>query len=589
MMKRTIALTSLCLFALTASHSLEANDAYLVRNLVSDIPDLADHTDPNLLGAWGISQSPSSPFWVSDAGSGFTTLYSTNGTPVALVPAIAPSKASGASAPGSPTGTVWNLSNGGFEIAAGKATPFLFATFDGTIQGWSPAVDTAHAKIMVDNSASGAEYFGLTMATDPLSSNTYLYAANFHAGTIDVFDSNFNRLELPGNFRDPSIPSTYAPFNVQALGGNIYVAFALQNGNQSFSVTGPGLGYVDVFAPNGVLMQQLIAKGPLNAPWGLAIAPAGFGDFAGDLLVGNFGDGTINAFNPKTGAFVAKLNDTIGAPITIPNLWALQPGNGASGGEKAAVYFSAGIPGPDNGNHGLFGRFHAGPQIAANGVLNGANPKGAIAANTWIAVTGMNLAETTRTWDPSDIVNGVLPVEIDGVSATINGKPAPVYYVSPAQLNVLTSPTLANGPATIKVDNNGLVSTAATFQVQAFAPAFFAGSDGTHVMATHADGSAITTKSPAQPGETVWLYGTGFGPTNPAAPAGTMITTPLPVVNTPTVMISGTVVTVASANLTSAGTYQIAVTVPATASSGDAQVMAQVGGVNSPVALLPVK
>ncbi len=589
MMKRTIALTSLCLFVLAASRSLEADDAYLVRYLVSDIPDLADHTDPNLLGAWGISESPSSPFWVSDAGSGFATLYSTDGTPVPLVPAIAPSKASGASSPGSPTGTVWNSSKGGFEIAAGKATPFLFATFDGTIQGWSPAVDTAHTKIMVDNSASGAEYFGLAIATDPNSSNTYLYAANFHAGTVDVFDSNYNPVALPGNFKDRSIPSNYAPFNVQNLGGNIYVAFALQNANQSFEVSGPGLGYVDVFSPTGVLMQQLVAKGQLNAPWGLAIAPAGFGDFAGDLLVGNFGDGTINAFNPTTGTFVAQLNDPIGAPITIPSLWALQAGNGASGGEKAAIYFTAGIPGPDNGNHGLFGRLHAGPQIAANGVANGADPKGAIASNTWITIMGPNLAETTRIWNPGDIVNGVLPVEIDGVRVTINGNPAPIYYVSPTQLNVLTSTGLATGSTTVQVNNNGLVSTTAQFQVQALAPAFFFGSDGTHVMATHSDGSAVTTKSPAQPGESVWLYGTGFGPTNPAAPDGMLILTSLPVVNMPTVMIGGAVAQVASADLTSAGVYQIAVTVPAGASSGDNQVVAQVGGVSSPVALIPVQ
>jgi uncharacterized protein (TIGR03118 family) len=589
MMKRTFALTSVCLFTLAASHPLDANDAYLVHNLVSDIPDLADYTDPNLLGAWGISESPGSPFWISDAGAGVSTLYGTSGSPVALVVKIAPSKASGTGAPGIPTGTVWNLSTGGFEVAAGKATPFLFATLDGTIQGWSSAVDATHSQIMVDNSASGAAYFGLAMATDPASSNTYLYAANFHAGTVDVFDSNYNQLELPGTFRDPSIPTGYAPFNVQNLGGNIYVAFARQNANQSFSMSGPGLGYVDVFAPNGVMIQQLIAKGPLNAPWGMAIAPTGFGDYAGDLLVGNFGDGTINVFNPTSGAFIAQLNDTIGAPVTIPNLWALHPGNGGSGGEKAAVYFTAGIPGPDNGNHGLFGRLHAGPQIAANGVVNAANPLGAIAPNTWISIMGPNLSETTRTWNPSDIVNGVLPVEINGVRVTINGTAAPIYYVSPTQLNVLTSTTLATGTATVEVNNNGLVSTAANFQVQAFAPAFFLGSDGKHVMATHSDGSAVTTQSPAQPGEAVWLYGTGFGPTNPATPDGMMIMTALPVVNTPSVTIGGAVAQVATAELTSAGMYQIAATVPTGAKSGDNQVVAQVGGVSSPVALLPVQ
>jgi len=575
--------------ALAASRSLAADNAYLVHNLVSDIPDLADYTDANLLGAWGISESPTSPFWISDAGSGFSTLYTTGGSPVSLVVTVAPSKASGASSPGSPTGTVWNLSKGGFEIETGKSTPFLFATFDGTIQGWSPSVSTAHTKVMVDNSASGAEYFGLTMANDPASGNTYLYAANFSNGTVDVFDTNYNPVAIPGGFKDPTIPSGWAPFNVQALGGNIYVAYALLNPSHTFAASGPGLGYVDIFAPNGVFMQQIVARGVLNAPWGLAIGPKGFGDFAGDLLVGNFGDGTINAFNPQTGEYLATLNDVIGAPITIPNLWALQAGNGASGGESAAIYFTAGIPGPDNGNHGLFGRLHAGPQIAANGVVNGANPKGAIAPNTWITISGPNVAETTRNSGSEDIVNGALPTRLDGVSVTVNGDPAYLSYVSPTQVNVLTATNLATGSAVVQVDNNGLVSATATIQVQALAPAFFLGTDGTHVMANHSDGTAVTTKSPAAPDETVWLFGTGFGPTSPATPDGMVITTPLPVVNTPVVTIGGASAQVTSANLTSAGVYQIAVMVPSSTASGDAQVVAQVNGVTAPVGLLPVQ
>ncbi len=589
MTKKTIAVTFLCLFALLAPRSLEADDAYLVHYLVSDIPDLADYTDAHLMGAWGISESGSSPFWISDAGSGFSTLYSTTGSPItAVVVTIEPSKASGTGAPGIPTGTVYNSSSGGFEVAAGKATPFLFDTLDGTIQGWSPSVSATHTEVMVDNSASGAEYTGLAMATDPFG-NTYLYAANFSAGTIEMYDVNFNLIPTPGGFRDPTIPSGWAPFNIQNLGGNLYVAFAKQNSSQSFSVSGPGLGYVDVFAPNGVMMQQVVANGPLNAPWGLAIAPAGFGDYAGDLLVGNFGDGTINAFNPTTGAFVAQLDDQIGAPITIPNLWALQAGNGGNGGEKAAIYFTAGIPGPDNGNHGLFGRLHAGPQIAANGVANGANPAGGIAPNTWVAITGVNLAEITAMWSASNIVNGALPTELDDVSVTVNGSLAYVYYVSPTQVNFLTSTTLATGSATVQVINNGLVSGTAQFQVQAVAPAFFLGSDGTHVMATHADGTSVTTKSPAAPGETITLYGTGFGPTSPATPEGMMITTPLPVVNTPVVTVGGTTAQVPSANLTSAGVYQIGVVVPATAPNGNVPVTAQVSGVTSPPGLIPVQ
>ena len=586
MMKRTVTLTSLCLLALTAN-SLEASDAYLVRNLVSDIQDLADYTDPNLQGAWGISESATSPFWIANAGSGTSTLYGTSGAPVALVVAIPPSKGGGPA--GSPTGTVYNGTSG-FAIASGAATPFLFATFDGTIQGWSPAVDRTHSKIMVDNSASGAEYFGLAMATAD-SGNTYLYAANFHSGAIDIFDSNYKPVAMPGGFRDPDIPSGWAPFNIQNIGGNLYVAFAKQNASHTFSVSGPGLGFVDVFAPNGVMIQQLIVKGPLNAPWGLAKAPAGFGDYSGNLLVGNFGDGTINAFDPKTGDWIAELKDPIGAPITIPNLWALQAGNGASGGEASAIYFTAGIPGPDNGNHGLFGRLHAAPQFAASGVVNGANPQGGIAPNTWIAIKGMNLAETTRNWNPGDFVNGDLPIDLDNVRVLVNDDPAYVYFVSPTQVNILTSTDLATGPAQIQVNNNGLVSTISQVQVQALAPALFT-TDGKHVMATHADGTAVGTAAPAtpaKPGETIWLSGTGFGPTNPEIPDGKVITTPLPLATTPTATVAGVLAQVTAANLTSAGLYQIAVTIPASTANGDAQVIVQVGDQATPPVLIPVQ
>ena len=596
MTKQTFALTSVCLFTLTASSLLRANDAYLVRYLVSDVPDLADFTDSHLMGAWGISESPTSPFWIADAGSGFSTLYATSGSVIPLVVTIAPSKASGTGAPGVPTGTVWNTTSSGFQVAAGMATPFLFATIDGTIQGWSPAVDRTHSKIMVDNSASGASYFGLAIATDSLSAKTYIYAANFHAGTVDVFDENFTQIPTPGGFRDPNIPSNYAPFNVQNLGGNLYVAFAQQNANQSFSHSGPGLGYVDVFATNGVMIQRLIQKGALNAPWGLAMGPAGFGDFAGDLLVGNFGDGTINAFDPKTGNFIAQVNDVIGAPVTIPNLWALQAGNGAAGGESAAIYFTAGIPGPDNGNHGLFGRLHAGPQFTASGVASAANAQAGIAPNSWIAIKGWNVAETTRNWNPGDIVNGNLPTAIDGVSVTINGGPSYIYYVSPTQVDVLTPVDLPTGQATIQLNNNGLVSSSVQIQVQALAPAFFMETDGKHVMATHADGTLVgptapapSTASPAKPGETIMLWGTGFGPTNPPAPNGMVVSSPLALVNTPVVMIGGTAAVVSSANLSSAGMDQITVVVPASAPNGDVPVAAQVAGVGAPASLLAVQ
>jgi uncharacterized protein (TIGR03118 family) len=340
-MMKTNALLGLSLFMLGVSSPLVAANAYLVRNLVSDIPDLADHTDPNLIGALGHLRVCKDPFWISDAGTGVTTLYDSNGDVIPLVVSVPVSKAGGST--GSPTGTVWNGSTG-FEIAAGQAAAFLFDTLDGTISGWNPQVDKQHTVVMVDNSSKGASYFGLAIGVS--NGSSFLYAANFSAGTVEVYSSTFQLMTLANGFKDPMIPANYAPFNVQNLGGKLYIAYAQQNVGKNFANTGAGLGYVDVFDTAGNLLQHLISGAQLNAPWGMAIAPAGFGDYAGDLLVGNFGDGTINVFNPATGAYVATLNDPIGAPIVIPNLWALQPGNGASGGDADAVYFTAGIPGP---------------------------------------------------------------------------------------------------------------------------------------------------------------------------------------------------------------------------------------------------
>lgn len=591
MTKKTASLTALCATALVGSGMLQAQNAYLVHNLVSDIPDLADYADPNLKGAWGISESSGSPFWIADAGSGFSTLYTTTGSPVSLVVTIPPSKAGGTT--GVPTGTVYNETTG-FALAAGKPASFLFATLDGTISGWNSSVDASSGKVMVDNSGTGAEYTGLAMATN--NGSAYLYAANFHTGKIDVFDSNFNPVVDFAGFSDELLPNNYAPFNVRTLNGNLYVAFAQQNFSASFSNSGPGLGAVDVFSPNGLLIQRVTKGGTLNAPWGLAMGPAGFGDYAGDLLVGNFGDGTINVFNPTTGAFISQLNDVLGSPITVPNLWALQAGNGGKGGESAAVYFTAGIPGPDNGNHGLFGRLHATPQITASGVVNGGDASGGIAPNTWITINGANLAEITRPSNNGDIVNGALPTELSGVSVWVNGAYAYLSSISPTQIDALIPTTTAVGPAMMWTTNGGLISGTVTIQVAAVAPAFVLESDGKHVTAVHANGTPVgataaapSTASPAQPGETVTIYGVGFGPTNPATPNGQVITTPLPVATQPTVMIGGASAQVISATLTAAGQYTLQVVIPANAAGGDLPISAQVGSVTSPTALITVQ
>jgi len=575
---------ALALFAAAIPGSLWASNAYIVRNLVSDIPDLGDYTDPHLIGAWGISESGSSPFWISDAGSGFSTLYSSSGSVIPLVVTIPPSKSTGTTGTGTPTGTVYNATTG-FTIATGDAAAFIFDTLDGTISGWNHTVNASEAQVMVDNSATGAVYTGLAIGTN--GSNTYLYAANISAGTIDVFDSTYSPVTLPNAFQDANLPAGYVPFNIQNLGGNLYVAYALQNTSKTFIAPDAGNGYVDVYSTAGTFMSRLVSGGQLNAPWGLAIAPANFGDYANDLLVGNFGDGAVNAFNPTTGAYIATLNNVDGTPIVIPNLWALQAGNGGSGGDANAVYFTAGIPGPDNGNHGLLGRLQAAPVVTAADVVNGANFQPAIAPNTWVSIKGGNLSGTTRVWDSDDFVSSALPTDIDNVSVTVNGTDAYVEYVSPGQLNVLMPVGLAPGAAQVQTYNFGLASAAVTVQVQDVAPAFFLQSDGMHVVATHADGSLVgptsttTGATPAAPGETIVLYGTGFGVTNPAAPEGKLITTPLSLATLPTITIGGTGSQVAFAGLIYAGLYQINVTVPASSASGDAPVLAMVGSTAS--------
>jgi uncharacterized protein (TIGR03118 family) len=569
-------------FALTAVPlPVRASNAYVVRNLASDIPDLADNTDPNLKGAWGISESSKSPFWIADAATGLSTLYNSVGDVIPLVVTIPPSKAGGST--GTPTGTV-NNSTTGFAIASGDPASFLFDTLDGTISGWNSSVNKTQAVVMVDNSGQGAVYTGLALGVN--GSNTYLYAANLSAGTIDVFDSNFTAVVLPNGFQDSQIPAGYAPFNIQNLGGNLYVTYALQNSGKNFAVPGVGNGYVDVYSTAGTLIQHLIAGGVLNAPWGVAIAPANFGDFANDLLVANFGDGTINAFNPTTGAFVATLNDAYGSPIVVPGIWALQAGNGGSGGDANAIYFTAGVPGPDGGEHGLLGRLQAAPVVSAANVVNGASFQSTLAPNTWVSITGANLSGTTRIWDSDDFVANALPTDIDSVSVTVNGMRAYVEYVSPAQLNVLLPVGTPQGAVTLETYSFGLTGDAVTVQVQAVAPAFFMQSDGKHILATHADGSLVgpagsTGATPAAPGETVVCYGTGFGATNPAAPEGLVITTPLPLATAPTVMFGSTPGQVLYSALTYAGLFQINVTIPTSAPSGDVPVVAQVGSVSS--------
>lgn len=335
---------------------------FTVTNLVGSDPTVAaDQTDPNLVNPWGISDSPTGPFWISDNGSGFTSIYSVTPSGVTLnaIPAVTIAVPPG-QMPGtaSPTGQVFNsfASEGAFTLQDGSPATFLFATEDGTISGWNEQAGTQSILAVneADNPADGGEAQGLGAVYKGLAiaqgdKGPVLFAANFRHGTVDMYDKNF---DLTKSFTDPNLPAGVAPFNVQVLDGNLFVTFAKQEAAKHDDVAGAGNGFVDEFSLSGKLIQRVASNGPLDSPWGLAIAPQSFGKLAGDLLVGNFGDGTIDAYNLKNDQFQGQLTGSNGKPVVIGDLWAITPGNGGSGGSANTLYFTAGI---QNEAHGVFG------------------------------------------------------------------------------------------------------------------------------------------------------------------------------------------------------------------------------------------
>jgi uncharacterized protein (TIGR03118 family) len=322
-------------------------------NLVSDLSGTAHMQDGNLVNPWGLAASPTGPWWVADNGKGVSTAYDANGNPQLKQPVTIPPP--GGSPPGTtaaPTGLVFN-STGDFAVTDGSKTSasvFLFATEDGTLSGWSPKVNQTNAILAVDNSGTGAVYKGLALARN--RSGNFLFATNFHAGTVDVFDAHFKPAHLAGTFTDPTLPNGFAPFGIRAFGDRLYVTYALQKPDKHDDQAGPGNGFVDIYDTNGRLLRHLIAHGALNSPWGLAMAPDEFGRFGEALLVGNFGDGHINAYNPENGKLLGPLMGSDGKPIVIDGVWALSFGNGGQAGRRDTLFFTAGI---DDEQHGLFG------------------------------------------------------------------------------------------------------------------------------------------------------------------------------------------------------------------------------------------
>jgi len=344
-------------FAAAPANQADAGVRFQQRNLVSDGAHPAAHVDPHLVNAWGVAFNPFGFAWVADADGLVSTLYDGDGNVQSLVVQI-PGPA-GAPPGGSPTGIVFNGSNGFLVTQAALSGPsrFLFATEEGVIAGWAPNVDSTHAIRMVDRSATGANYKGLALSAD--GTGQRLYATDFFHARVDVFDAGFQPVALSSHaFRDPGIPHGFAPFGIHAIGGNIYVTYAKQDAEMTDEVRGAGLGYVDVYTPDGKLIRRLASRGTLNAPWGVALAPAGFGSFGGSLLVGNFGDGHINAYEPVFGFSLGPIRDKYFRPIHIDGLWGIAFGNGLSNQPVNALFFASG---PDDEEHGLYGRLDAIP------------------------------------------------------------------------------------------------------------------------------------------------------------------------------------------------------------------------------------
>jgi uncharacterized protein (TIGR03118 family) len=344
-LQRALLVTALVVgAAVVAASPLTAaeRNSYTVTPLVSDQPGVAAQTDSNLVNAWGLTSGPTSPWWVSDNGTDKSTLYrGSDGAPQGgpLVVNVG----------GGPTGAVFNAT-AAFALPTGGKALFIFDSEDGKVRGWN-GVQGTNSIVVADRSNVDAIYKGLAIADT--SAGPRLYAADFHNARVDVFDGSFGL--VPGGFVDQSLPSGYAPFGIQTIGDRVFVTYAKQDADAEDELAGQSLGFVDVFSTAGDLLGRVAQHGQLNAPWGLALAPSSFGRFAGDLLVGNFGDGQINAYEELPNGHFAhrgELRSADGGSISIDGLWALQFGKAGNNGPAGTLFFTAG---PDEETHGLFG------------------------------------------------------------------------------------------------------------------------------------------------------------------------------------------------------------------------------------------
>ena len=330
-------------------------NSYKQTNLTADTAGVAANVDPMLINPWGIAYFPNQPFWISDNNSGFSTLYNQNGVPAGQFTVPAPTGSTNSS---TPTGIVANLAQTGFNVN-GKSSAFIFDTEDGTISGWN---GTDPVTLIVDNSHIGAVYKGLALITN--NTGSFLLAANFNSGAVEVYDSTFKSTNLAGAFIDPSLPAGYAPFGIHVVNSQVVVTYALQDQAKHDPVHQAGAGYLNLFDVNGNFVRRIASQGNLNAPWGAVMPPASFGAFGTKLLIGNFGDGTISAFDFTSGNFIDQMKDATGALVVNASLWDMVFGGGGPAGDPNTMYITAGLA---NEQHGLFASIVPSPATTPGG------------------------------------------------------------------------------------------------------------------------------------------------------------------------------------------------------------------------------
>lgn len=440
-----------------------AANGYLQINLASDVPALASTVDSQMVNPWGLSFSPTGPFWFSESGASVSDSLDGAGQPVAFLVKIPSVNGEAAE----PTGTVFYAGNGFVisENSASRSARFLFATEQGTIVGWNGLLDENNAILAVDNSTADAAYTGLALGADS-GGNTYLYAADFGRGGIDVFDEQFNSIVRAGAFVDPNLPAGYSAYNIQNINGQLFVTYAQHNpAYPDGALFSPGNGIVDVYDLSGNLLRRFTTGGVLNAAWGMTQAPSAFGEFGGAILIGNVGDGRINAFDPTTGAFLGALADDRGTPIEIPGLWSITFGNGHMAGDVNTLFFTAGV---GYFQHGLFGAIQApsqrGMSTAGDGIYD-PNAPGEAPDYPVPPSSGPSLsdpaapASSTVVLLPAADSSVLLVPTLSVVARAKDATPAPGYDPSAAGLLLSTLVASGNGfagAATNQAANNSL-------------------------------------------------------------------------------------------------------------------------------------